>query len=186
MTKRFKVLEGNRAFNAPGFIYDLPTYKSGKWVPGSFTPSIANPSLCYRGYHTTTLKHLHFWMKTWRWNALTVWEVKVKGKTIRDDDKAVHSSIQLVRPIAPEDLVVALRRKAVMTHAPSALTKVWSADGSAKVFCRLQVKERRERRVRALRERLHEQVTSLKWFQKRSARLEKQIAVLKKRLKEVR
>ncbi len=92
MAERYwKILDASgRACHGGSYQYDLP--KNGK--PGKWTPRIADPKACVRGYHVCRDVDLVQWCTSWT----TIWLVEVRGQVGEVETKVVAESIRLVAP----------------------------------------------------------------------------------------
>ena len=98
----WKVLDANgRACHGGAFQYDLPTWHRTKgWVPGAWTPRIADVKACTRGYHVCRDDDLLYWLHE------RIYLCEVRGSTIAEDNKVVAESVRLLMP-TPWDAVSA-------------------------------------------------------------------------------
>jgi hypothetical protein len=85
-----------KVLNTDGSAYHGGT---GTWFlphgkrPGKWMPAIPNPVPCERGYHVVTLEQLPKWLGP------AIFEVEVRGASVRRDDKSVHEQARLLRRV---------------------------------------------------------------------------------------
>lgn len=101
----FKVTVANRSVHGGTFDWAnyLPTKnRDGSYEPGAWTPVIANPAICQRGYHLTTDPYVE-----WAKPGMTVYEAEGRvaysayGDDITrvTDNKISFAQVRLIRPV---------------------------------------------------------------------------------------
>lgn len=101
----FKVTVANRSVHGGSFDWAnyLPTKnRDGSYEPGVWTPVIANPAICHRGYHLTTDPYVE-----WAKPGMTVYEAEGRvaysayGDDITrvTDNKIAFAQVRLIRPV---------------------------------------------------------------------------------------
>lgn len=137
----YKCIKNGHAINGGTYVYSLPAFKNGAWIPGKWSPDVDNVRCCYRGYHVT--RRVQNWAKPG--GQYFVAEVRGlfsnDGSTYTDasvvtDDKIAVTAVRLVRPITIAEF------KAFFSTTPlnfvTGMTKLWKEDSDAatKVFIR--------------------------------------------------
>lgn len=87
----YKILNDGKS---PYANFDYTEYLPKNGKPGKWLPKIDKLELCKSGYHVTDAEHLIDWI-----DGNQLFEVEVKGKALKGDDKTTCRTIRLVRQV---------------------------------------------------------------------------------------
>lgn len=106
MKERFWKVTGpnGEACHGGSFTYDLPKWSKTKgWVPGAWTPLIANVEPCHSGYHVCRDKDLLGW-----YNNARIWACEIRGERKDQSDKVAAGQVRLLAPTPWDDVTARL------------------------------------------------------------------------------
>ena len=87
----YKVLNNGKG---PYSGYDYTEYLPKDGKPGKWLPKVDKLELCVSGYHVTDAEHLIEWI-----DGNQLFEVAVKGKKLKSDDKTSCKQMRFIRKI---------------------------------------------------------------------------------------
>jgi hypothetical protein len=87
----YKIMNNGKS---PYANFDYTEYLPKNGKPGKWLPKIDKLELCKSGYHVTDAEHLIDWI-----DGNQLFEVEVKGKALKGDNKTTCQKIRLVRQV---------------------------------------------------------------------------------------